>query len=278
MILDRFGKTLVSVYLHGFGEPFLNPELPQMIQACTERNILSLVATNGNVLQDRVSALKIVDVGLKALVIAVDGSSQETYQVYRQNGEIEKVKRFISEIEEAKIIRHSPYPYSALRCIVTKDNQDEQGQLEKLARDLGVNMFASKSLGCLVHKEDFKNHEPTRSDMRRFAYKNGKRVHQKRILCPFPFRQPYFCWDGTLLGCGYDIHAETPFGSIGKWEKDNIWNSFQALRLRRSIWEGRGRPDFCSRCPYQDRIQDTSVLDSIELRPLLRQGEKNSGK
>jgi MoaA/NifB/PqqE/SkfB family radical SAM enzyme len=72
-ILDALGEVLIFVYLHCWGEPFLNKEMARMIEACTDRNILTLCSTNGHYLQTLDDALKVVDAGLTKMIIAMDG-------------------------------------------------------------------------------------------------------------------------------------------------------------------------------------------------------------
>jgi radical SAM protein with 4Fe4S-binding SPASM domain len=102
--------------------------------------------------------------------------------------------------------------------------------------------------------------------MRRFKYVESSRRRGRLFQCFFPFRQPIVFWDGTVVGCEYDHNLEMAFGKIGEQSFEEIWNSPKALKLRRSIREGHGRPFFCGLCPYQDRVQNGSVLACKELR------------
>jgi len=267
-ILDELGDVLMSVYLFCFGEPFMNKNLPRMIEACTARDILTVTSTNGHFLQTPDEALRVVDSGLTTLIVAIDGSTQEIYQSYRKGGDLERVKRFTALIEEAKARRGSKFPYTALRCVVTRGNQEDIPNIERLACELGVNMFTCKTLGCLSHSDKFKNYEPSQKGLRRFEYAGSSRHTGSLIRCPFPFRQPIAFWDGTVVGCEYDHDGEMTFGKIGKQNFAEIWNSPNALKLRRSIREGRGRPLFCENCPYRDRMQKGSEILCKELRPL----------
>ncbi|MCK4595523.1 SPASM domain-containing protein, partial [candidate division WOR-3 bacterium] len=86
--------------------------------------------------------------------------------------------------------------------------------------------------------------------------------------CSYPFRQPILFWDGTVVGCEFDYDLEIPFGKVGKQGFKKIWNSRNALKLRRSINTKKGYPEFCNRCPFQDSIQNSCVISYIEYRPL----------
>ena len=240
-----------------------------MIKACTARNISTLTSTNGHCLQTLDEALRVVDAGLSALIIAIDGSTQEIYQAYRKTGDVEKVKRCAANIEEAKARRGSHLPYTNLRVVVTQDNLEDLPNVERLAHDLGVNMFSCKSVGFLPHSEKFNNYEPAVEGMRRFEYEGPNRRRMPLIQCPYPFRQPTIFWDGTVVGCEFDYELEMPWGKIGEESFAEIWNSHDALKLRNSIRNGPNRPKFCHRCPYQDRVQDSCVLSCNEIRPLV---------
>ena len=208
-----------------------------------------------------------VDAGLSAVIIALDGSTQEIYQAYRTSGDVEKVKRCVAFLEEAKVKRGSKSPYTCLRTIVSRENENDLEHLETLAQDLGVNMFSYKTLGMQPCSETFRHFEPTDGNMHRFEYNGSKRRHREPLKCPFPFRQPTIFWDGTVVGCEYDYDLDMTWGKIGEQSLAEIINSPQALKLRHSIRNGT-KGDFCRRvCPYQDRIQDSSYLSCKELRP-----------
>jgi len=265
-ILDDLGDVLISLCLFGFGEPFMNQEILRMIEACTAHNILTITTTNGHYLQTLDDALRIVDAGLTAMIIAIDGSTQKIYQTYRKLGDVEKVKRCTALMEKAKVRRGSGLPYTALRCVVTRENEEDLPNLERLACDLGVNMFTYKTLGGLIHNEEFRDYEPSRENMRRFEYLGSSRISRPPIQCHSPFRQPIVFWDGTVVGCECDYNLEMPLGRIGEQSFTEIWNSHRVLELRNSIRKGT-RPKFCHRvCPYQDCVQDSTYLSCKELR------------
>ncbi len=271
-ILEELGDCLIAAYLYSWGEPFLNKHIFRMIEDCAARNIRTLIPTNGQCLQTPEEAQAVVDSGLSALIIAIDGSTQEIYQTYRRGGDVEKVKRCAAHIEEAKVQRGSQFPYTCLRTVVTRNNQNDLPNLEQLARDLGVNMFSTKTVGCKTTDDAFKDFEPTQADLRRFAYEGGARSDKPPIECIFPFRQPTIKWDGTVVGCEFDYDLEYPWGSLGEQMFAAIWNGSQAQNLRRQIHQG-AKGVFCEKhCPYQDRVQDSSAIQNLELRPLKGSG------
>ena len=266
-ILAELEEGLLAVVLYGWGEPFLNKELPQIIGMCTERGIRTVTSTNGQCLQTVEEALEVVDAGLSALVVAIDGSTQEIYRTYRKCGDVEKVKRCAANVEEAKARRGARHPFTNLRAVVTRENEGDLGNLERLAREIGVDMFSYKTVSCLTETESeaFGGSEVTDQAGEGFAHEGGA-VRRVPVKCNFPFRQPTFFWDGTLVGCEFDYDLELAWGRMGEQTFREMWNGPRAVKLRYDIRTGDRRPGFCDRCPYRDLGQESTVISCVDLR------------
>jgi MoaA/NifB/PqqE/SkfB family radical SAM enzyme len=266
-VLDELGDTLMAAYFFSFGEPFMNRNLPEMIKSFSDRGILTITSTNGHYFQTMEDAVRIVNSGLTMIIIALDGSTQDIYRSYRIGGDIEKVKRFATLIEEAKKRCNSAFPYTVARCVVTSANKDDLRNIERLAVSLGVNMFATKSLGCLVGTDKFGAFEPSEKKWKRFEYARLSGISKRSLQCIFPFRQPYVFWDGSVVGCEYDHDHEAVFGKIGEQHFRDLWNGPSALALRRSIRKNLNRPAFCLQCPFEGNVRRGTELFCKELRP-----------
>lgn len=273
-ILDELGDVLLNIVLYCWGEPFLNPDLPDMIAACTARGVRTVTSTNGHCLQTLEEALAVVDAGLGGLVIALDGSTQEVYRSYRQCGHVEKVKNCVRLVEEAKRRRGAARPYTSLRVVVTAANQEDVPNIERFARESGVNMFSYKTVGQLVEGTDYTCYRDTDAVYRR---PDAGPDSLRRLRCPFPFRQPTVFWDGTVVGCEFDYGMEASWGNVNTQPFQEIWNSPAAVELRRRILSGAARPGFCSLCPYPGLRGGSTVLSCQELRPLPAAERHRSG-
>jgi len=69
--LDQVGPYLLHMILWGWGEPLLNPELPQMCADARARDIVTVTSTNLNHL-DRPMGRELVACGLDAMIVALD--------------------------------------------------------------------------------------------------------------------------------------------------------------------------------------------------------------
>ena len=260
-ILRDVGETLMLAILYGWGEPFLNPALPEMMARCRDRGVQTLTSTNGHFLQTPEKALEVVDAGLTALIIAIDGATQESYATYRRNGTLDHALRCVTNVQEAKARRNSATPFTNLRLVANRHNEEEIGRMEEMARELGVDMFSVKSLGCLPDKSEFTDFVPGSQDMRRFGASRKERAATFR--CRFPFRQPTIFWDGTVVGCEFDYEAATAWGNVNEKRFGVMWNSPGAVDMRRSIRKWTSRPEFCLKCPYVGRGRNSSIVKSV---------------
>ncbi len=88
-----------DVELSNFGEIFLNPQLPQIIEYAFEKNV-TLSAGNGvnlNTVRDK-TLEALVKFKFRHIRCSIDGASQETYQQYRVGGDFDQVMGNIDKV------------------------------------------------------------------------------------------------------------------------------------------------------------------------------------
>jgi len=265
-ILRDTGDVLLLAILYGWGEPFLNKDLPRMIARCRDSGILTLTSTNGHCLQTPERAMEIVDAGLTVLIMAMDGTTQKSYAAYRKDGNLEHVRHCVELVQEAKTRRGSVTPYTNLRIVATQWNEGEIAELENLACRLGVNMFSVKSLGCLPDRKEYESFEPISRTMRRFGVGRTQVKTLPAFRCRYPFRQPTIFWDGTVVGCEFDYELTNVWGTLGQKSFMEIWNSPVATEHRRSILGKQDRPGFCTACPYHGRSKKGSIVQHVHYK------------
>jgi MoaA/NifB/PqqE/SkfB family radical SAM enzyme len=132
-LIDETEDYVFLLLLWGWGEPFMNPNVYEMIAYAKSKGIQSISSTNGHPFSRRRNAEKVVRSGMDSLIFAVDGISQQTYQLYRQGGDLEKVVEGIRNVVETKESLGSVTPLINLRFIVMKHNEHEIGEPEKFA-------------------------------------------------------------------------------------------------------------------------------------------------
>ena len=101
-LTDLFGQlknTLFYVTFYFQGEPFIHPKFLELVREAKKQKLYTATSTNAHFLNDK-QAKKTVESGLDRLIISIDGTTQESYEQYRVNGNLEKV------IEGTKNIIH----------------------------------------------------------------------------------------------------------------------------------------------------------------------------
>jgi len=124
-LVDELGPHATYAQLWGFGEPFLHPQILEMVAYCKEFGMEVRISTNGQFLGDTSSAERLVTSGLDSLKISLDGATEETLQKYRVNASLDRILGGIRQINEAKARCASKHPRLVLQFIVMKHNQHE---------------------------------------------------------------------------------------------------------------------------------------------------------
>ena len=142
-ILDQL-PGLISVKLQGMGEPFINPKLPDMIKACSKRNLYTSITSNGTLLNEKKSQA-ILDSGLSNLVFSIDGAKKDTFEKAREGANFDEVKKNIKELTS---IRKKNSNKTKIRIDCLASNQaifEEIPELVYLSADLGVDRLHIKA-------------------------------------------------------------------------------------------------------------------------------------
>ncbi len=89
-VIDELQETLLYLTFYFQGEPYLHPQFTELVKYASERSIYTSTSTNAHFLNEE-NAQKTIQSGLDRLIISIDGTTQETYQAYRQGGKLAKV-------------------------------------------------------------------------------------------------------------------------------------------------------------------------------------------
>ena len=123
------------LFLHIWGEPMLNPDIIEMIRyasSFTRTNI----STNGMSLTEELAEALITS-GLSALLVSIDGLSQEVYGRYRVGGSVQKALASLELLQRLNQKHGSPVTITP-QFVVFKHNQHEMGAFQEHCRSLGL--------------------------------------------------------------------------------------------------------------------------------------------
>ena len=81
--IDELHETLLYLIFYFQGEPYLHPQFLEMVGYAAKKKIYTATSTNAHYLTDA-NAKKTVESGLDRIIISIDGTTQDTYEQYRE--------------------------------------------------------------------------------------------------------------------------------------------------------------------------------------------------
>jgi molybdenum cofactor biosynthesis enzyme MoaA len=268
-LMDEIGSHLSLMVLWNWGEPFLHPDLPRMIRYAKSLNIAVITSSNAQVISDPSAVEDIVRSGLDTLAIAMDGTSQKTYESYRVGGSLDKVMKCLTLLRETKRRIGSLSPLVNVRVVVSKENEHELQAITDLARSHGADLitFRSASMPDCCGTDLDQKYAPGNGSYRMYDYHgDGTRSKRSSFTCRRPWKRLTVNWDGTIVGCEHDFDNTTPYG---KFPDDGsvmqILNSPRARDFRRQFLKDKKAFGFCAHCPNNDRVVADCTVAKTEL-------------
>jgi radical SAM protein with 4Fe4S-binding SPASM domain len=260
-VLDEVGGHVFNLQLWGWGEPFLNPDIFDMISYARGKGVKVISSTNGHLFAREEYADRLVRSGIDSIIFAIDGVTQESYVRYRQGGSLETVLQGIRAVAARKKALGSSTPLINFRFIVMAQNEDEIPRVRELAPSVGADALTFKTLN--PHSID--PYAPSAGDPgggamflprdprhRRFRYNadGATRRRRKRNPCKQLWNNPVIHWDGTVISCSYDPREQFPLGNLKEKSFAEIWNGEAYRRLRRQFREDWEHMPRCNDCSY----------------------------
>jgi len=254
--LDFYRKTIDELHTHlqylnlyFQGEPFLHPELPEMIAYATQRNIFTVVSTNGHYLTPEVIR-KIFDAKLDKLIISMDGITQVAYTAYRKGGSFGTVKHNIKELVTLKKKLKSKTPEVILQFLITKDNQHQVPQVKQFSKTLGIDKVDFKTAQVYQYRKG-NPIIPTIEKYSRYRQEADGSFSIKNKLknkCWRMWSSAIVSWNGTVVPCCFDKDAEHSMGKLSEKSFAEIWKGGIYRKFRRQILHSRASIEICRNC------------------------------
>lgn len=248
-IINQLESTLTHVILYFQGEPFLHPELTELISTIHLKKIYCSSSTNGQFLTKN-NAKAIVLSGLDKLIISIDGTTQQTYEKYRIGGNLEKALNGVINLIDSKKELNSVTPFVELQFLVLSSNEHQIPEMKKLAKSLQVDQLSFKT----AQLNNFENGNELMPKNARYSRYEEQKNGQFRLKKT----QSNRCWrlwsgavinvHGEVLPCCFDKKSAYSFGNIYKNTFLEIWHNKKASGFRKSILQNRKQYEMCRNC------------------------------
>ena len=241
-VIDALGPTATKLHLYNWGEPFLHPDLPEMIAYAKQFGPYVVVSTNLNKL-DEGTAKAIIGARLDFLNASIDGVSQQVYESYRIGGNIKRVIENLRMLCRLKQEAKSDLPRIDWQFLVTAQNEAELPEAARLAKELGV-QFHPKKIRVGLSEFDTesgaeiasKDNDWIPHDTAFNRYKKKKR--RKHDACKSLWDRVVVSWQGWIAPCCQvykDVHHFYRGFPDDFW---SVWNGPEYVAARKLFADG----------------------------------------
>lgn len=239
--------TLKKISLFFMGEPFLNPDIFEMITYAENKGIEVSVATNSSLLY--LHTEQILESGLSYLQLSLDGMCQETLEKYRVNSDFNNTIKGIKLLCQKKLQQKNPKPFIRVRTLIFSHNEHEIPELLKLMKEIHVNEVCLVSPILDVKSESLPTSSDewlsTKTDHQRYA-EDGS-LKDELQYCTWIWT-PLITWEGDVIPCCVDADASIKMGNVFREPFQNIFWSASYRKLRKKM-ANRSLP-FCKFCRH----------------------------
>jgi MoaA/NifB/PqqE/SkfB family radical SAM enzyme len=230
-IIDQIAPYAYSVELYNWGEPFLHPQIFDMIQYASSKKIAVKLSSNLNRYSQDM-AVKTIQAGLDWIIVSVDGATQESYEKYRRGGKLERVFDNIRTLVEEKQKVKSKIPFITLRMLINRYNEHEIDQMRELAHELGVDAFTTGTL--FVDTTDQKQIDEWLPIKEEYSYYNYSAEKLENVWhCSDLWESLTINWDGGSAPCCWLHEKGHDIGNVFEQPLKDLWNGDAYISSRR---------------------------------------------
>jgi radical SAM protein with 4Fe4S-binding SPASM domain len=256
-VVDAIKGHAKLMALWNFGEPFLNPEIFDMIRYAEERNVPVRVSTNSTFLEDR-EIDKIFESGLSSIIVCLDGASAATHERYRIGSSFEQVKAGIHRLGHRRHAAGRRKPHIRLQTLVFSYNEHEIDQMIDLAEAMRVDQLALKnvSLGSWVkeHLRERMARKMLPKDEKYRKYRvdeEGVELKIQDAVCSWAYENGVVLANGDVTTCCYDADGDHVFANVHR--DGGLMTILRSEKMRevRDQIAARELP-LCRTCQYSD--------------------------
>ncbi|GHT95956.1 hypothetical protein FACS1894122_13910 [Alphaproteobacteria bacterium] len=201
----RMNSFVKTVELTSHGEIFLNPDLQKIIEFAHSQNV-ALTAWHGvnfNDVSDNVIESMVVHC-FNGMCVNLDGTSQETYEKYRCNGNFSSMISNVRSLCEYKKKHSSELPHLIFSYVIFEHNCsiDEIRRAKQIAEEMNIDVSFRKDILGYVPEDVEMIKEETGLIYEKVALKYTDAFLRPKFLpCTLLWQSPVINYDGRLLGC-----------------------------------------------------------------------------
>jgi MoaA/NifB/PqqE/SkfB family radical SAM enzyme len=232
--LGRKEQSAVRVIMCGMGESLMHPRCPEWIgRIRREVGVRVTIVTNGLLLKESLLE-KLVAAEITVVLVSSPGIDRETYSRYVPLD----WDRVLGNIERA----HARMPGRVqINVPLPDDSPLTPSQIQRFWNDKGIPIMAI-----------YPCHN--RGGFLRDGTLTGKHGASSSHFCGIMARHNFIAWDGRILSCCHDLHAENVLGHVAD-------DDFLDVALRRTAIVDQG-PEYriCKDCNSGERLDPAQII------------------
>jgi len=141
-----------QVNFSGLGEPFLNPDLLDMMRVTAESGLrFGVVSNYSRLVTPHIESM--IDMGISLIHTNLDGADPATYEATRPGAKYQTTLKNISRTSEYISLKNSQAKIH-VHYILTPENTDELWSFLDIMHELGVSRIAVKMVVAMEYKTD----------------------------------------------------------------------------------------------------------------------------
>jgi radical SAM protein with 4Fe4S-binding SPASM domain len=264
-LLDQF-PDLLTLSLHGIGEPLMHPHLFGMIAAAAQRGVKVRFTTNATLL-DQGRCRRLIASGLSRLIVSLDGATSPTYEAVRPGAKLERVLENLRTLVTLRRESGTTQPRIEISMVVQAGNAAEAPDLVVLAHELGADGvilspmqppipdLAALTCDPEAWRQVVEEARQTSRALGITLFVRGARPARPRRgpkpthRCMQPWFSAVVTLNGEVMPC-CNIHD--PVFSLGNTSADSfasVWNGSRYRNFRQELRPKGNTPEPCQCCP-----------------------------
>ncbi|TAN58374.1 MAG: radical SAM protein, partial [Rhodospirillales bacterium] len=265
-IIDEVAGKTELIYLDGLGESTLVKNLPDYARYAKSKQLSVCLSTNATALtEDR--AKELVSCGIDQLILAIDGSSAESYESVRRGADFERTLQNCRAVLQAKRRTGSNLHVVVQLILQDANRNDVQYQKDCFTQEevAQINVFRIKPLFD--------------------TFAAPKDIDYRRTPCYFLWNMMAISWTGEVQFCCFDYDTNQPLGDVSRQSVAEVWHSPEVRQARQFHQQRRhGEMPLCKGCSFPEKgyftlpnVVGQTMLDAMTLRKLLPYAERYLG-
>lgn len=199
------------LHLHNFGEPLLDPDLPDRIAFAKKAGVGRVkIFSNGSLLRGEL-AERVLDSGIDEIKVSIDGADAEEFARLRKGLDLEKIVANLRDFVKMRDARRNGRPRVVATCTCTDDREATERMLDGVVDGIEYTRLHNWS-GALS------------STGRKRARKPCSRVWQTFTVL----------WDGRVSLCCLDYDGDEVIGDLSRGGSiRDVWRNERYEEIRR---------------------------------------------